>query len=133
MPKSKSGRPRRQRRSTKSSRQETSTPLSPEAMEVLKKQRPAFIEKFGREPAPGDPVFFDPDAEEPTSRDADAVHQDMIEAMRRSGIDPKLIYAFDKSGLLITEDNVWLADPGEVSEYFAAIALYEDTHRFDED
>jgi len=34
--------------------------------DILQEQRRAFIEKFGREPGPSDPVFFDPDCETPT-------------------------------------------------------------------
>ncbi len=33
---------------------------------ILKEQRRAFIEKFGREPGPTDPVFFDPECDNPT-------------------------------------------------------------------
>jgi len=33
---------------------------------ILKKQKEAFIEKFGREPGPSDPVFFDPACDTPT-------------------------------------------------------------------
>ena len=33
---------------------------------ILQEQRRAFIEKFGREPGPSDPVFFDPYTDTPT-------------------------------------------------------------------
>jgi len=33
---------------------------------ILQEQRRAFIEKFGREPGPSDPVFFDPSCDTPT-------------------------------------------------------------------
>jgi hypothetical protein len=33
---------------------------------ILQEQRRAFMEKFGREPGPSDPVFFDPDFDVPT-------------------------------------------------------------------
>jgi hypothetical protein len=39
--------------------------LGPEAMDVLKGQREAFEEKFGRPPGPEDPLFFDPTADTP--------------------------------------------------------------------
>jgi len=32
---------------------------------ILQEQRRAFIEKFGREPGPSDPVFFDPTSDTP--------------------------------------------------------------------
>ncbi|HEX7290959.1 MAG TPA: putative toxin-antitoxin system toxin component, PIN family [Conexibacter sp.] len=39
--------------------------MAPELRSLLDEQAAAFREKFGREPGPGDPVFFDPDADEP--------------------------------------------------------------------
>jgi len=39
--------------------------FSADVFDLLKHQRQAFKKKFGREPEPNDPVFFDPDAEEP--------------------------------------------------------------------
>jgi hypothetical protein len=33
---------------------------------ILQEQRKAFIDKFGREPGPSDPVFFDPTSDIPT-------------------------------------------------------------------
>ena len=40
-------------------------PLSPGTAEELKAQRQRFIDKFGREPGPDDPIFFDPSADTP--------------------------------------------------------------------
>jgi hypothetical protein len=40
--------------------------LSREVHDRLKKQHETFKEKFGREPGPGDPLFFDPDYDVPT-------------------------------------------------------------------
>jgi len=39
--------------------------MTPEIEEDLNEQRKKFIEKFGREPCPDDPLFFDPDADTP--------------------------------------------------------------------
>ena len=39
--------------------------MTPEVVEAMREQRQAFIDNFGREPGPGDPVFFDPDADTP--------------------------------------------------------------------
>src|SRR2546430_2349141 len=51
--------------------------LTPELREILAKARSRFITKFGREPGPGDPVFFDPDRDVPTPLDADQVRADL--------------------------------------------------------
>ena len=39
--------------------------LPPQAVVALKQQLQNFRDKFGREPGPRDPVFFDPDADTP--------------------------------------------------------------------
>jgi hypothetical protein len=39
--------------------------MHPDVHSALLEQRAAFVEKFGREPGPNDPVFFDPDADTP--------------------------------------------------------------------
>jgi hypothetical protein len=43
--------------------------LDERAMEILDLQLQAFRTKFGREPGPDDPVFFDPEADEPRPLD----------------------------------------------------------------
>jgi len=40
--------------------------LGEDMCDILQEQRRAFLEKFGREPGPSDPVFFDPDYDTPT-------------------------------------------------------------------
>jgi hypothetical protein len=40
--------------------------MTPRVHEALLEQGKAFIDKFGREPGPEDPVFFDPDKDVPT-------------------------------------------------------------------
>ncbi len=81
-------------------------PLTPDVQEALRRQREAFIEKFGREPGPDDPVFFDPDADEPRELDLESYEKDLAEAMAAADIDPRLIYASRKTGLLVTEENL---------------------------
>jgi hypothetical protein len=40
-------------------------PLSDEMMKILEQQREKFRQKFGRDPGPEDPVFFDPSVDAP--------------------------------------------------------------------
>ena len=50
-------------------------------------QRKAFIEKFGREPGPNDPVFFDPDKDVPTPIDPARMDADLEKAIQDAGFD----------------------------------------------
>jgi hypothetical protein len=40
-------------------------PIPPWLSQDMEAQRKLFREKFGRDPGPHDPLFFDPDADEP--------------------------------------------------------------------
>jgi hypothetical protein len=60
--------------------------MTPRVHEALLEQRKAFIEKFGREPGPDDPVFFDPDEDAPTRIDPDRFSADLEKALRDAGI-----------------------------------------------
>jgi hypothetical protein len=71
-------------------------PMTPLVYEALLEQRKAFIDKFGREPGPNDPVFFDPDKDVPTRIDPARFDADLEKAIRDSGIDPEKAEAFRK-------------------------------------
>ena len=71
-------------------------PMTPRVREALLEQRKAFIDKFGREPGPDDPVFFNPDKEVPTPIDPDQLNTDLDKALREAGIDPAKAEAFRK-------------------------------------
>ena len=70
-----------------------SIPMSDEMMGLLEGQRQKFIQKYGREPGPGDKVFFDmPHPEQ--------VEHMTVQAMKAAGIDPAIIHAYEKTGRL---------------------------------
>jgi hypothetical protein len=80
-------------------------------MEVLKVQREAFCKKFRRDFGPGDPIFFDPDADEPTPMSAVWVEAEVLGAMRKAGLPEAFAYAYKKTGLLgFGETSAWPAD-----------------------
>jgi len=78
-----------------------SVPLNAEARNELERavavQREKFIAKFGREPGPDDPSFFD--------LGEDTLREDTADAMRAAGIAPALIYAYEETGLIGTQEN----------------------------
>ena len=99
--------------------------VSPELEEALKEQRKQFIEKFGREPGPDDPLFFDPDADTPQPYPEEKFTEAIIASMREAGVDKKLINAFKKTGLLVTQDNLNLMTPEELDEFEEALESEE--------
>ena len=115
---------RRLNRRTRQPRSRT-VAMTAEVADGLRKQEQLFKEKFGREPGPGDPVFFDPDADTPQKINEEYVDKAIIEAMVKAGMDPSYIYAYKKTGLLVTTDNWDKLSPEDQAEWKAAISESE--------
>jgi len=58
----------------------------------------------------------------------EAVERLTVEAMQRAGLDPALIYAYKKTGLIVTERNQSLLSEGDLAEWYAAIDEYDAGH-----
>ena len=95
-----------------------SIPMSDELVEAIDEQKRKFVEQHGREPGPGDNLFFDM----PPFEHAEHF---MVEAMKQAGLDPAIIYAFEKTGLLVTEANEHLISDVDRAQWEAAICEYE--------
>ena len=98
-----------------------SIPLSPELAKGFQEQFRRFTEKFGRPPGPDDPVFFDPRADEPRPIIDEVVDQHMLEAMHKAGVRPALIYAYQKTGRLVTRENRTYLTRAELKEWNDAV------------
>ncbi len=93
--------------------------------EAVREQLAAFRAKFGRDPLPHEPVFFDPNKDVPTAMEIDDATGDEIrEAMTQAGVRPELIYAYDKTGLILSEENRDIYPQEILDEYDAAIEKY---------
>ena len=95
-----------------------STPMTREVREALEQLRQAFVAKHGREPGPDDLLF--PDMPHPEHLEAM-----MVEDMEAAGLDPAFIYAFEQTGLLVTEQNQHLIPETDLAEWDAAVEEYE--------
>jgi hypothetical protein len=95
--------------------------MTPDVANALRMQQQLFKEKFGCDPGPGDPVFFDPDAGIPQEFSSDKLDEAVIQAMVKSGMDPSYIYAYKKTGLLVTTENWDKLSPEDQAEWNAAI------------
>ena len=89
--------------------------------EIVEQQRQRFVEQFGREPGPEDLVFFD-------APPLEHLEHEMVQAMKKVGIDPAKIHAFEKTGLMVTEDNQHLLSDADLDEWQAAIEEYRAQH-----
>ena len=100
--------------------------LNDESMEIMRQQLRKFREKFGREPEPDDPVFFNPDADTPQPFPLDKFTEESVQAMVRAGIRPEMIYAHRKTGLIVTEENRHKLLPEAMAAWEAAVDEYFD-------
>ena len=70
----------------KNKNRKTRVPITDEMHVILERQRLAFIAKFGREPGPDDPVFFDPRADVPQPMDGVVTEREILKAADKAGI-----------------------------------------------
>ena len=100
-------------------------PLHAQTPETIACQLEAFRKKFGRDPCPDDPIFFDPDANEPAPLNPQQYEQAMIETMSQAGTDPAFIYAFKRTGRIVTESNKHRLTEAELRQWNDAIHEYQ--------
>ncbi len=95
--------------------------VPPEVRQILEEQRQEFVRKYGREPGPGDPIFFDMPPQE-------HLEAEIVEGMKKVGVHPANIYAFEKTGLIVTESNRNVFSDGDLAEWDTAIDEYLRQH-----
>jgi hypothetical protein len=91
--------------------------LPDEAAALLQAQSRKFRQRFGREMGPDDLLFFDlPPLEH--------VEHQLVEAMKRAGLDAAFVHAFEQTGLLVSDDNQHLIPEADLARWHAAVADY---------
>ena len=104
-----------------------SIPMNAEVQRSIEERLRRFREKFGREPGPEDPIFFDPDADTPQplskAQQVEMMNQ-TLSAASRAGIRPELIYAMKKTDRMVSEANQHLLTEQELQEWQDAIDEY---------
>lgn len=57
------------------------------------------------------------------------VQKELVKIMRRTGIPPELIYAYEQTGILVMEEGYKGLSAEDRAEYDAAIDAYRTRHR----
>ena len=100
--------------------------LNPVMQELLQAQLEQFREKFGREPGPDEPIFFDPDADEPRPLPEGYISNMMANVALTAGISEAKAYAIRKTGMLIVDGlNDHLFSEEDKAAWEAAIDEFE--------
>jgi hypothetical protein len=101
------------------------SPQNKQLREMIERPARRFWYKFGRDPGPEDPIFFDPEADQPRPCDLDTVTREMTEALRNADmearVEPALIEAWCQLGSLITEDNRHLFSASDIVAWDEAV------------
>jgi len=105
-------------------KRERTIPIDAETQAALREQLARFRQKFGRDPGPNDPIFFDPEMDTPIPMNLDKVQREIVQAMVKAGIAPEIIYATQKTGLILTEANADKMLPEDRAAWDAAIEEY---------
>lgn len=100
--------------------------LGSQGAEALQGQLAAFRKKFGRDPGPEDPVFFDPREDEPTPLSRETYDRELTAAAERmtesgEGDAAAYILAWRDLGYIVTEMNRHTFSAMEVAAYEDAV------------
>lgn len=94
---------------------------------LLKMQLKDFRRKFGRDPLPGEPMFFDPKSDTPEPISESELDDAMQEFAKL--LPPHFSYAYRKTGgLLLTEDNKDSMAPEDRKAWMDAVDEYWRLH-----
>ena len=96
--------------------------MSGDTRAIIERQLEAFRKKFGRDPEPDDPIFFNPDADEPVLLNEEEMMKDVLAGFAKAGLPPQHAYAYHKTERLLMEGVEY--PPEAVAEWNAAIEEY---------
>lgn len=76
---------------------------------------------LGRDPNPGEPIVFGSEGETLIPEDPEAVVASWIEAGKEAGIDPVFLHAIEKTGFILSEENMYLFSEDDWEKWNDAI------------
>ncbi len=102
----------------------TDTPEGRRMLEAIRYQQEAFRAKFGRDPRPDDPLFFDPDADVPVQLSREKALANLSELADRAqdfGWPPAMIKAWQELGYVVTRANMHTFSATQVQAFEEAV------------
>ena len=102
-------------------------PIDHATAEAITQQKRLFREKFGREPGPDDPLFFNPESAIPEFLSVESQEETwraLVQAAGESGMDPALVYAMNKTGRIVTDQNIRFLTDADLQEWNDAVDQY---------
>lgn len=96
---------------------------------LIEAQRRKFEEKFGRPMGPDDPVFFDPDADEPQTFSLLEVENETVAMLEAAGVSPAWIYAYQHTDGLLPRADGGFASERDRAEWNEAVSRFVRLHQ----
>jgi hypothetical protein len=96
---------------------------------ALEAQVRRFEDKFGRSPGPDDPLFFDPDADQPQPVSLTGLETETVAMLEAAGICPAWIYAYQHTDGLLPRPDGSFASARDQAEWDEAISRYVRVHQ----
>lgn len=63
-------------------------------LEVFRLRFQAFCDRFGREPEPDEPLFFDPELDQPVAPESAVIRSQIVAAATAARVDARLVMEF---------------------------------------
>src|SRR5574337_1145178 len=106
-------------------------PLPKEVQDLLKVHMANFEKQFGRPMGPGDPLIWDLDSPTPQCLTGEAreaflkeINVYMVKFLKKAGAPPEFIYAYERTGGVVTPINEQFIQPEQRQAWEAACAEY---------
>jgi hypothetical protein len=103
--------------------------IDPDQGAALEAQVRRFEDKFGRPPGPDDPLFFDPDADEPQPVSLTGLETETVAMLEAAGICPAWIYAYQHTDGLLPRPDGTFASARDQVEWDEVINRYLRVHQ----
>ena len=95
--------------------------IDPRLVERLTRLRAEFIARFGREPRADEPLIFDPASDVPVPFRHANVKPKVHAAMVAAAVPAHILYAYERTGLLLSKEAASNAAPEKLDAYRAAM------------
>jgi hypothetical protein len=103
-------------------------PLDQGGADMIQAQVRAFTKKFGRLPGPGEPIFFDPDANEPRPVNPADLEHHTTAMLQTAGVGGAWIYAYQHTGGLLPRPDGQFNSAADQRDWNQHIDRYLRTH-----
>lgn len=98
-----------------------SIPMSDEMAALFDDHLEDLPDELGHDLTPEDPLF--------PNQHLEHIEHGIVEAMKSTGIDPALVFAFEETGMLISDENRHLISDEDLAKWESAVSKYREQNK----